>query len=464
MATYGNGQMLGAGIDPRMFVQDYSGYAQAGMIEGQGMANVGAQVGDIAKQFGDYKKKQSEDERMIQKSESVAKAIGDLIPELQPTIQSSMMILGDKNIPLNRRKAEAEAIADILNLGINEVRNRAESQAEFVKAQREAGQIAGIENIYRGNEVVQMGRTKGGQLIPVGELVQGALPQDETLQPLPPEMLTEADTQGMPVEQGVSVDGGPGVLPPKPGATLGVGPRYRDESTKQLEGAIMTPEQLQKQIAAGMKVSAVPTEDGNYRVTKVSAGGGPLVEVNTGEKRQGERESMIDKSLITVKENAAAAAAQKAQVKEVVNLLNEGVKTGFGQDVIMKGRRILGKDVANQEQFKAASGRIAMGFINLTKGAISDREMQYFTEVLAPNIGTTVEGNKKIAEFLDGAVQKAEKIESTITEGMRTGKSPFDIDQEVQRIRNESDLVEKATTPEEEDPEIKAIRERLNLK
>jgi hypothetical protein len=276
-------------------------------------------------------------------------------------------------------------------------------------------------------------------------------------------MITEADQLGMPIEQGVSIGEEPDVLPPKLGAQLGVGPRYRETGTKEQEGAIMTAEQLQKEIASGMQVSAVPVGDGTYRVTKVSAGGKPLVEVNTGEKRQGKREEMIDTSLVKVKEESAAAAAQKGQVEEVIKLLDEGVRTGFAQDVMMKGRKILGQDVASEEAFKAASGRLAMGFINLTKGAISDREMQYFTEVLAPNIGTTEEGNRKIANFLRGAAQKAEKIEATITEGMRVGKSPFDIDQEVQRIRNESDIIQSTTTTDVFDPEIEELRKKLPI-
>jgi hypothetical protein len=56
MATYGRGQMLGAGIDPRMFVQDYSGFANAGAIQGQGMAQLGADIGGGIKDFGEAQK------------------------------------------------------------------------------------------------------------------------------------------------------------------------------------------------------------------------------------------------------------------------------------------------------------------------------------------------------------------------------------------------------------------------
>ena len=126
MAAYGRGQMLGTGIDPRLMTMDYSPFVDAAATQAKGIATLGANIGGAIAQVGDYKKQQAEDERLVQKSKSVAKAIGDLIPDLQPTIQESMMILDDKELPLSRRKAEAEAISDILNLGINEVSNRQE--------------------------------------------------------------------------------------------------------------------------------------------------------------------------------------------------------------------------------------------------------------------------------------------------------------------------------------------------
>jgi hypothetical protein len=98
--------------------------ANAAATQAQGVANLGASIGGAIAEVGDYFKKQAEDEKKVQKSLSVAKAIGDLIPGLQPTIQGSLNILNDKELPLSQRTAEADAIADILNLGINEVRNR----------------------------------------------------------------------------------------------------------------------------------------------------------------------------------------------------------------------------------------------------------------------------------------------------------------------------------------------------
>jgi len=126
MATYGRGQMLGAGIDPRMFVQDYSGFARAGAIQGQGMAQLGADIGDIGKQFGEFKKQQAEQEKQVKSAELVAKAISDSFPSLAPMAQEAMFILGDKNNPLSDRLAAAQAIETSLKIGSGLLAQQAE--------------------------------------------------------------------------------------------------------------------------------------------------------------------------------------------------------------------------------------------------------------------------------------------------------------------------------------------------
>ena len=58
MATYGRGQMLGSGINPESFKQDYSGFARAAETQAQGMADLGASIGGVIKDFGEQKKEQ----------------------------------------------------------------------------------------------------------------------------------------------------------------------------------------------------------------------------------------------------------------------------------------------------------------------------------------------------------------------------------------------------------------------
>ena len=210
---------------------------------------------------------------------------------------------------------------------------------------------------------------------------------------------------------------------------------------EETTATIMTQEQVSNLTKQGAKVDALPMTDGRFVVSGVTMGGKPLVEVNTALSSQEGRAKEMDKSLFEQQKQLQGATANKDSIKEMIRLIDQGVKTGFAQDAIMQFNRAFGKDVSSSETFKSVAGDVAMGFINLTKGAISDKEMTYFTTVLAPNLGNTPEGNKKIGEFMLKAVGKAEKIEKTISEGMKQNKNAFDIDEDVRKIRNADDLL-----------------------
>ena len=50
--------MLGSGINPESFKQDYSGFARAAATQAQGMSDLGASIGGVIKDFGEAKKEQ----------------------------------------------------------------------------------------------------------------------------------------------------------------------------------------------------------------------------------------------------------------------------------------------------------------------------------------------------------------------------------------------------------------------
>ena len=58
MAAYGKGQMLGSGINPESFKQDYSGFADAARMQAQGIAGLGQSIGGAIQNFGEAKKEQ----------------------------------------------------------------------------------------------------------------------------------------------------------------------------------------------------------------------------------------------------------------------------------------------------------------------------------------------------------------------------------------------------------------------
>jgi hypothetical protein len=128
-------------------------------------------------------------------------------------------------------------------------------------------------------------------------------------------------------------------------------------------------------------------------------------------------------------------------LNEITKLLDSGVKTGFGRESLMLAKKITGQDVSNEEQFQARVGAEAMKNIALTKGAISDREMDYFKTVLSPNMGKTTEGNKKIIDFRIKYAKRANKISETISNLQEQGKSPFEIKKEVDKIISSESLV-----------------------
>jgi hypothetical protein len=121
---YGQGQMLGAGVDPRMFVQDYSGFTRAAEIQAQGMQNLGEGIGKAAIQVGDYFKQQGEKKKLVKQSSLQIDAALQLFPDLAPSLQSVKERMRDENIPLADRAAEAKVVANLINTGIGEMRDR----------------------------------------------------------------------------------------------------------------------------------------------------------------------------------------------------------------------------------------------------------------------------------------------------------------------------------------------------
>jgi hypothetical protein len=417
-----------------------------------------------------------------------------------------MMILDDKEVPLSRRKAEAEAISDILNLGINEVRNRQEvglkerqlglQEAEMTQ-KANAAMLPESSNWKPYNETFQSGgvnynvtgfidqngffKRADGEVFPsVMDAISTPVGDSGDGMVLPPKEFPDGvPVEGAPISQSSSE-----VVPtPLDESVYNKIPSIPGEVIQNIEAAkasipkILPPgvsiaepsgeektytiDELKELRDQGVKFNAQPAkEEGKFTLTSISPTT-PGVQINMGDKRA----DKMDEQLFKQKEELAQAAAGKDNIIGMINLLNEGVKTGFGQDVLIKSKRVLGMDVSDAETFKARAGAAAMNFINLTKGAISDREMTYFTTVLAPNIGNSVEGNKKISDFMLSAIEKASKIERTITDGLRNNENAFDIDRKVMEIRNSNEIIGGNTksnlTPSREKTAAEKLREKI---
>lgn len=119
--AYGNAQRLGQTIDPSLMRADYSGYANAGAILGNTLANVGQQIGETIKI-------NKQNEREIKKYEQMAKAIRDAIPELAPMADNALAELNNPDLTTNQKLAIAAGIQDSLKIGVLGLELRSKTQ------------------------------------------------------------------------------------------------------------------------------------------------------------------------------------------------------------------------------------------------------------------------------------------------------------------------------------------------
>jgi len=108
---YGNAQRLGDTIDPRLMQADFSGFANAGMIQGQALANAGKQIGDSLKLYGEEKKQHVAAEQM-------AKSMAKAIPEFKPMADEFLQTMANPDLSHRDKTAMAASIQDALKLAV----------------------------------------------------------------------------------------------------------------------------------------------------------------------------------------------------------------------------------------------------------------------------------------------------------------------------------------------------------
>jgi hypothetical protein len=125
MATYGRGQMLGSGINPESFKQDYSGFADAAATQAQGVANLGASIGGVIKQFGEAKEQRKKIDAETKASRAGIESAIKLGDALGFDVKGMLSPVLDRMDDPNTTPMEAAAlgreastqIANVLNLG-----------------------------------------------------------------------------------------------------------------------------------------------------------------------------------------------------------------------------------------------------------------------------------------------------------------------------------------------------------
>ena len=118
--------LLGSSVDPRLFVQDYSGFTRAAEIEAQGMQNLGEGIGKAAMQVGDYFKQQKVKVNSVNTASRIAGLLEAKAPDLVPGISELKMVLDDQELPLSQRIAAAEGLFGTMKTGfeVNQMINQ----------------------------------------------------------------------------------------------------------------------------------------------------------------------------------------------------------------------------------------------------------------------------------------------------------------------------------------------------
>lgn len=223
--------MLGSGINPESFKQDYSGFARAAEIQAQGLSNLG---GSIAGAIKDYGQAKQEHKKVDAYNKASAKAIEAAITlgnsygitGAEQTLRPFLSAYNDPNLsPIEKAAMLDEGKAMIPNV----FGRFDKSQAMAIENARNAPPLPA--------PLVFKNRLLGG--IHVKEGSDGEIYDPKTMYPIfdlpafgrgePPEVFSNQSGLGTasqidaglnvgspPIGFGTSADGGPGVLPLKP--------------------------------------------------------------------------------------------------------------------------------------------------------------------------------------------------------------------------------------------------------
>ena len=115
--------LLGSSIDPSLFVNDYSGFARAGAIQGESIANIGKQIGstvqEIGKDYATEQKKAKEIAANIKGSLTLLDNAKGIYKDLAPQIDSMKTKLIDPSISDEEKLVLSRQIEPLVNMYAN---------------------------------------------------------------------------------------------------------------------------------------------------------------------------------------------------------------------------------------------------------------------------------------------------------------------------------------------------------
>lgn len=111
--------LLGSSVDPRLFLQDYSGFVRAAETQAQGMQNLGAGIAKGIEQYGAMKKENAQLTGQIKGIEKQIDSAINLFPERTGELEAMKISINDPSKSLIERYGEATTYNDLISNTLN---------------------------------------------------------------------------------------------------------------------------------------------------------------------------------------------------------------------------------------------------------------------------------------------------------------------------------------------------------
>ena len=111
--------LIGENIDPRLFLQDYSGYVRAGEIQAQGISSA---ISGVANSITDYAKDQKESKNALKAGQVQIEAAIKLFPDQAEYLGQIANELKNEDTPLSARAEISKQTADYISMAVGQKR------------------------------------------------------------------------------------------------------------------------------------------------------------------------------------------------------------------------------------------------------------------------------------------------------------------------------------------------------
>ena len=111
--------LLGSSVDPRLFLQDYSGFTRAAETQAQGMQNLGEGIAKGIEQFQELKKQgnllAAEKKKNAMYIDSAINLYKDRDPNKAAQLQAERAMMDDSSLSLQQQVLQSQATRDAIS-------------------------------------------------------------------------------------------------------------------------------------------------------------------------------------------------------------------------------------------------------------------------------------------------------------------------------------------------------------